>query len=39
LSIPEIAEVLGLSARSVERDWRFAKAWLNDRLAEEEEGS
>ena len=33
LTTPEIAEVLGLSARTVERDWRFAKAWLNGRLA------
>lgn len=36
LSMPEIAEVLGLSERTVERDWRFAKAWLNSRLAERE---
>lgn len=33
----EIAEVLGLSARTVERDWRFAKAWLNNRLADPNE--
>jgi len=39
LSIPEIAEVLGLSVRTVERDWRFAKAWLNGRLAEGEAGA
>ena len=25
-------------ARTVERDWRFAKAWLNGRLAESEDG-
>ena len=31
----EIAEVVGLSERSVERDWSFAKAWLNSRLAEQ----
>jgi RNA polymerase sigma factor (TIGR02999 family) len=36
LTMPEIAEVLGTSTRTVERDWRFAKAWLNDRLAEKE---
>ena len=36
LTAPEIAEVLGLSTRTVERDWRFAKAWLNGRLAERE---
>jgi len=36
LGTPEIAEVLNLSPRTVERDWRFAKAWLNARLTEEE---
>ena len=36
LATREIAEVLDLSARTVERDWRFAKAWLNGRLAERE---
>jgi len=36
LSAPEIAEVLGLSVRTVERDWRFAKSWLNARLTEPE---
>jgi RNA polymerase sigma factor (TIGR02999 family) len=39
LTTAEVAEVLGLSTRSVERDWRFAKAWLNGRLAEREEGA
>ena len=38
LSAEEIAEVLGLSTRTVERDWRFAKAWLNGRLSESEDG-
>ncbi len=28
LDTREIAEVLGISVRSVERDWRFARAWL-----------
>jgi RNA polymerase sigma factor (TIGR02999 family) len=36
LSTPEIAEVLGLSERTVERDWQFAKAWLNRHLGERE---
>jgi RNA polymerase sigma factor (TIGR02999 family) len=36
LTGPEIAEVLGRSTRTVERDWRFAKAWLNSRLADED---
>ncbi len=26
--VEEVAEILGLSARTVYRDWRFAKAWL-----------
>jgi len=34
LDAEEIAEVTGVSSRTVERDWRFAKAWLNGRLAE-----
>ena len=38
LTAEEIAEVLGLSTRTVERDWSFAKAWLNGRLAEREDG-
>jgi RNA polymerase sigma factor (TIGR02999 family) len=38
LTAAEIAEVLGLSARTVERDWRFARAWLNGRLAERDAG-
>lgn len=37
LSTAEIAEVLSLSERTVERDWRFARAWLNSRLADPEE--
>lgn len=31
----EIAELLGVSERTVERSWRFAKAWL---LAEFQDG-
>ena len=34
LSTSEIAEVLGLSTRTVEREWRFSKAWLNKRLSD-----
>jgi RNA polymerase sigma factor (TIGR02999 family) len=33
LSLEEVAEALGLSTRSVEREWRFARAWLGDRLS------
>lgn len=32
----EIAEVLGVSSRTVERHWRYAKAWLFDRIKEDE---
>jgi len=39
LDTAEIAEVLKLSSRTVERDWQFAKAWLNRRLGEREGGS
>jgi RNA polymerase sigma factor (TIGR02999 family) len=37
LTAEEIAEVLGLSARTVERDWQFAKAWLNHWLTTPED--
>jgi DNA-binding NarL/FixJ family response regulator len=30
----EIAEMLGISERTVERAWRFAKAWLLAELSE-----
>lgn len=32
LGMPEIAETLGLSQRTAERDWSFARAWLLDRM-------
>ncbi len=35
LTHEEIGEVLGVSYRTVENDWRFARAWLRDRLSEE----
>lgn len=38
LGTREVAEVLDMSERTVERDWRFAKAWLNDRLANRDPG-
>lgn len=34
LTDAEIAEVLDTSVRTVERDWRFARAWLNSRLTD-----
>ena len=33
LTTEEIAEVLKISTATVERDWRFARAWLYDALA------
>jgi RNA polymerase sigma-70 factor, ECF subfamily len=32
LTIDEIAEVLGVSAATVEREWAFARAWLYDAI-------
>ena len=37
LTAEEIGEVMNLSSRTVERDWQFAKAWLNSRLADPED--
>jgi RNA polymerase sigma factor (TIGR02999 family) len=34
LDAPEIARVLEVSLRTVERDWQFAKAWLQHALAQ-----
>jgi len=36
LSIPEVGEALGVGHATVERDWKFAKAWLTKELAEGE---
>jgi RNA polymerase sigma factor (TIGR02999 family) len=33
LRAPEIAAALGLSLRTVERDWQFARAWLQHEVA------
>ena len=33
LSVPEVAEHMGLSARTVESDWTHARAWLRRELA------
>ena len=35
LEVVEAAEVLGISAATVKRDWQFAKAWLRRELAED----
>jgi len=32
LSVEEVAEVLGVSRATVEREWSFARAWLFDAL-------
>lgn len=34
LSIPEIAESLGVGKATVDRDWSFAKAWLRKEITE-----
>jgi RNA polymerase sigma-70 factor, ECF subfamily len=34
LTVPEVAEALGVSVVTVERDWRLARAWLQGRLRE-----
>lgn len=34
LSVEEVAEVLGVSPRTVEREWRSAKAWLHRAITE-----
>lgn len=33
LTVPAVAEVLGVSAATVDRDWAFARAWLHRALA------
>ena len=32
VKMEEAAQVLGVTTRTAERDWRFARAWLRDRL-------
>lgn len=36
LTIPEISDALGISTATVERHWRFARAWLRSTLEEGE---
>jgi DNA-directed RNA polymerase specialized sigma24 family protein len=31
-SLPEAAELLGLAARTAERQWAYARAWLFDAI-------
>lgn len=35
LSVPETAEVLGVSTATIEREWRFIRAWLGRELSGE----
>ena len=35
LSNEEVAEVIGISLRTVEREWRKAKAWLHQAISKE----
>jgi len=35
---PEIAKILDLSERSVQREWSYAKAWLFDRIEKMKQG-
>jgi DNA-directed RNA polymerase specialized sigma24 family protein len=38
LSNEEVAEVMGMSLRTVEREWRKAKAWLHEAMTGGKEG-
>lgn len=35
LTIPEVAKLLGVSTKTVERDWEFARSWLKREMTEE----
>lgn len=39
LIVEEVAEIIGVAERSVERDWQFARAWLFRKLTEKEGGT
>jgi RNA polymerase sigma factor (TIGR02999 family) len=39
LNVEEAAEVLGISPRTVKRDWRVAKAWLRREISGKEAGA
>jgi RNA polymerase sigma factor (TIGR02999 family) len=34
LTVQETAEALGVAARTVDNDWKVARAWLSDRMAQ-----
>jgi len=35
LKVADVAQLLGVSSRTVNRDWLFARAWLHERLADD----
>lgn len=35
LTIPETAELLGIGTATVQRDWEFTRAWLNQQMTEQ----
>ena len=35
LTVPEVADVLGMAQRTVERRWRFCRSWLTRELGTE----
>lgn len=35
LTIPEVGAVLGISARTADADWAYARAWLMERLSDD----
>lgn len=37
LSIPDAAELLGISARTADRLWAFARAWLHQEISDDEQ--
>ncbi len=39
LTVDETAEVLGVSPRTVDREWRMVKAWLKSQLAQSDDKS
>ena len=39
LTVAEVAEAMGLSARTVEREWRFGRRWMAAELSEGEASS
>ncbi len=38
LTIDECAEVLGVAPKTVDNDWRFARAWLHGELSADDHG-